>query len=226
MSLPIYPGRDLLKGPGYSQSVTRNWFNASADTATGAHITVGLAQYPLHDFELTYDFLRDGETARGPWQIGARAALERRTLEGFFGQMAGSLGRCLYKDIDDCQVSQQPLGVGDDATTTFTLIRTFGANGYGWSEPIGQVDLTQPFAVYLNNSSVALDPSKYTLSTANPAANTLTFVTPPPLGQQVRVDMGFLFYCRLSDDTQTFEKFMDRLWKVGKVTLRSCRPGA
>lgn len=222
MSLPIYPGRDLIAGLAYSQKITDNWFRTTATTATGAEIDVGQAQYPLHDYELTYAFLRDGIR----WGPGARATLEYRTMRGFFLQMGGSLGRCLYKDIDDHQVFQNQIGVGDGSTTTFVLTRTFGANGYEATEPVGQVDTDEPFAAYLNKSSTALDPSLYTLSTANPVANTITFVTAPPLGQSINVDMSYFYYCKLADNSNTFEKFMERLWMLSKVTLRSCRPGA
>lgn len=224
-SLPIYPGRDLIRGLGYSQKVSDDFFVATSTTATGAQIDVGLAQYPLHSYELTYNFIRDG-VRRGP---GVRAALEYRTMRGFFLQIGGMLGRFLYKDIDDYQVRQNSIGVGDGITTTFTLTRTFGANGYFGTEPVGMVntDPSEPFNVYLGGSATPLpQPGNYTLNTANPAANTITFATAPLVGQAIAVDMGYFYYCKLGDNSSTLEKFMDRLWKLDKVTLQTCRPGA
>jgi hypothetical protein len=229
MTLPVYPGHDLLKGLTLDQKWTPEPFVKIAETATGARIGVGLTQYPLHTFELAYEFLRDGTQ----WGHGgyARPTLEFKTLMGFYLSVGGPLGRFLYKNPDDNHVSLQPIGVGDDITTTFTLVRTLGANGTGAgeafavAEPIGQVDPNQPFVLYVNGAAV--DPSKYALNTASPVANTVTLNTPAPLGQKVQVDMGFYYYVMFDEGTTiTFEKFMDRLWQLQKVTLRTCRPGA
>ena len=226
MTLPIFPGRDLIRGLAYSQKVTDIFYTQTAKTSTGASINVGLSLYPLHEFELTYAFLRDDVPRAWP---RCADSLEYRTMRGFFLQTAGALGRFLYRDIDDCKVFQQSIGTGDGTTTTFTLIRTFGANGYGASEPVGQVDngggALVPFAVYLGGSGIPLS-SGYTVSTANPVANTVVFTTAPNIGQNIAVDMSYFFYCKLADDTNTFEKFMSRLWMLSKVTLQSCRPGA
>ena len=224
MSLAVYPGPDLLPGLTYSSKWSPQFFNETATTASGAEIDVGLAQYPLHDFELTYAFLRDGPVPDG----NALTQLELRTMMGFFLQIGGSLGRFLYKHRDDRRVWQNQIGVGDGSTTVFTLTRTFGANGYTASEPVGQVDSGpgEPFNVYQNGSATPLDPSLYTLSVANPCANTLTFGTAPPNGQAIAVDMAYFYYCKLAANAATFERFMDRLYKVGKIRLHSCRPGA
>jgi hypothetical protein len=224
MTLPLYPGRDLLPGLTYTAKWSPVFFNApTAVTATGADIDLGLAQYPLHDFELTYEFLRDGVG----WGNGrALPTLEFRTMMGFHLAIGGTLGRFLFRNVDDAQVFQNPIGVGDGVTTAFTLTRTFGANGYFGVEPVGQVDGSAPLNVYLNGSATPLDVSLYTLSTANPAANTVTFAAAPPSGQAITVDMAYFYYCKLAQNNNTFEKFMHRIWSLGKVTLHSCRPGA
>jgi hypothetical protein len=224
MTLPIYPGRDLLPGLTYNAKWSPTFFNApTAVTATGADIDLGLAQYPLHDFELTYEFLRDGIG----WGAGRTLpTLEFRTMMGFHLQIGGALGRFLFHNVDDCQVFQNRIGVGDGIATTFTLTRSFGANGYFGTEPVGQADLTQPFNVYLSGAATPLDARLYTISTANPATNTVTLVTPPASGQAIAVDMAYFYYCKLAQNNNTFEKFMHRIWTLGKVTLHSCRPGA
>ena len=38
--------------------------------------------------------------------------------------------------------------------------------------------------------------------------------------------MSYYYYCKLADNSNSFEKFMDRIWALGKVTLHGCRPGA
>jgi len=219
MTLPIYPGSDLLKGLSYSSKWDSQFFNQNATAADGASVSVGIAKYPLHTFELTYKFLRDGPD----WQ-DVLSALEFRTMKGFHLAMAGSLNRFLYRNPDDSQVWQQSIGTGDGSTTTFTLVRTFGANGFFGTEPVGQVDTTS-INVYLGGSSTPINPTLYTISTANPVANTITFATAPAAGTAIAVDMAYWYYCRLPNDNGVFEKFMGRLWQIGKVQIASCRPG-
>ena len=221
MTLPIHPGRDLLRALTYSSKWSPRFFSQSTTTATGASLDLALAAYPLHEFELTYAFLRDGLV----WGE-ALAGLEFRTMMGFHLQIGGTQGRFLYRNPDDRHVFRNRIGVGDGATTAFTLTRTFGANGYAGSEPVGQVDLGEPFDVYLGGSAAPTAPALYALNTASPLANTITFTNPPAAGAAVEVDMAYLYYCRLADDANSFERFMDRLWKLGKVTIQSCRPGA
>lgn len=215
--LPIYPDRSLLPGLAFSEKWSPTFYNAkTVTTATGAEIDLGLAQYPLHDFELTYEFLRDGPLWNG--------SAEFKTLMGFHLQLGGTLGRFFFKNIDDYQADGNIVGAGDGATNTFTLLRTFGANGHYGSEPVGIVDTTQFFNVYLDGGLVS--PATYSIDTSNPAANTITFASPPGLGVEITVDMSYYYYCKLAVNSNTFEKFMTSIWNLGKVTLHSCRAGA
>jgi hypothetical protein len=87
MPLPVYPGTHLLPGLTYSSKWTPTYFNQSATAASGAEVDVGIALHPIHQFELTYAFLRDGVG----WG-NALSALEFRTLMGFHQMMGGSRG--------------------------------------------------------------------------------------------------------------------------------------
>ena len=205
----------------YDATWAPTFFNQKATTATGADISMAVASTPLHDFDLEYEFLRDGQH----WG-GALSALEFRTMMGFHLAMAGSQGRFLFHNPDDYQVFQNVIATGDGATTTFTLTRTFGANGFFGTEPVGQVDVQSGVNVYLGGSSSPLAHAAYTISTANPCANTITFATPPAAGQAIAVDMQYWYYCSLGAESNSFKKFMDRIWSLGKVTLHSCRAGA
>lgn len=223
MTLPVYPGPELLPGLAFSSKWSPSFINMkTATTASGADIDLGLAQYPLHDFELTYEFLRHGPIGGA----STLAQLEFRTLMGFHLAIGGTLGRFLYRNPDDCRAWRNRIGTGDGTTTTFTITRTFGANGYFGTEPVGQIDTGSPINVYLDGLSTPLSPSQYSFNTATPCANTITFVAPPGAGQSIELDMSYFYYCKLSDNSNTFEKFMDRLWKLSKVTLHSCRAGA
>lgn len=214
MTLPVYPGPDLLPGLKYSSKWSPAFLNMpTATTASGADIDLALAQYPLHDFELSYEFLRD-----------SLSPSEFRTLMGFFLQLGGTVGRFLFDNPDDNQVTANPIGTGDGSNKIFTLTRFFGANGYGASEPVGVANTSATFNVYNNGSLVS--PSAYTVDTSLPCANTVTFTTAPASGHAITVDMSYRYYCKLADNAATFEKFMNQLWSVEKITLHSCRAGA
>lgn len=220
MALPIFPGPDLLRGLTYSSKWTPRFFNQTAVVPTGAEYDIAVAEYPLHDFELTYRFLRDG-----PRWGDALSALEFRTMMGFHLAMGGSAGRFLYRNPDDHQVSRNLIGMGDGSTRKFTLTRSFGANGYAASEPVGQVNTGELFNVYLGGSTIPVNPADYVLDVSNPVANTITFAAAPASGAAIYVDMSYFYYCKLTSNTPGFEKFMTRLWSIGQLQIRSCRPG-
>jgi hypothetical protein len=205
-----------LQGIGYSVFWKPKFFNLPTQTASsGADIDLGLSQAPLHDFELTYDFLRDS------FQSGT---LEFKTMLGFFLAVSGNLGRFLFRNPDDNTVKSQAIGTTDGSTRLWTLVRTFGVGEYSGTEPIGYVDETQPFNLYLNG--VLQDPSTYTVLTTQGANQQVQFAGVPSAGKAITVDMSYFYYCKLADDNLSFEKFMSQLWLLKKIVLHSCRAGA
>lgn len=221
MPLPIYPDRALLVGLTYESRWVPRFLNLSEVTASGAAIDLAQAQYPLHDFELTYSVLRDG-----PRWGSTLAAIEFRTMMGFFLSLNGSLGRFLYRNPDDDQIFRTRIGTGDGTTTAFTITRSFGANGYVAAEPVGQVNLDAGVNVYLAGSSTPVDPALYTIDTATPVANTITFDTAPADAAAIEMDLSYFYYCRLADSQLTFTRFMDKIWNLEKIVLQSCRVSA
>lgn len=218
MTLPIYPDATILPGFAFSTTWSPRFFNMPTETtATGADIDLALAQYPVHTFELTYDFLRDG------W-FWPSASLEFKTMMGFFLMVGGTVGRFLFQNPDDNCVAAQQIDVGDGSTTTYgPIFRTFGGNGYCASEPVGQVDLTKPVTVRLGNT---IQPaSSWTVNTEVPLNQTISFASAPPAGTPIIMDFSYFYYCKFPDNSNTFEKFMDRLWLLQKVQIKSLRPG-
>lgn len=212
MTLPVYP---TLKGLTYPIKWTPRFYNmATQTTASGADIDLGLAAYPLHDFELQYDFLRDGG-----------ALVEFKTLMGFVLQVGGTAGRFLFSNPDDFTVTGQLIGTGDGTTRTFTLVRTFGAGGFAGTEPVGMADLTATFNVKVSGTLKTLG-SDYTVDQTLGAGNTVTFTAAPASSAPITVDMSYRYYCKFPDNAQEFDKFMSGLWSMQKIVMHSCRPGA
>lgn len=220
IGLPVYPGRDLLRGLAFNVKWAPQFYNMPTQTAaSGADLDLALASEPLHDFELTYDHLHD-------WGRDARESMEFRTMAGFFLTMRGSVGRFLFKWDDDDTVAQQLIGTGDGTTTAFTLVRTLGTERYGSTESIGALNTDETFNVYVGGNPIPVLPSAYTLDTSAAKNQLLTLATAPAAGQEVRVDMSYYYYCKFPDSACTFEKFMERLWLLNSIKIHSCRQGA
>ena len=49
---------------------------------------------------------------------------------------------------------------------------------------------------------------------------------PPGVGVAITMDLVFYYRCRFTEDSNTFEKFLDRIWTWQSVKFQSCRPGA
>jgi hypothetical protein len=209
----VYPN---LPGLGYSVHWKPKAFNLQTATMqTGARIDLGLTTCPLHDFELTYNFLRGQGFQRG--------STEFRKMMGFFLYLNGNLGRFLFPNPDDRSVTRQLIGVTDGTSHVWQLVRTFGVEEYVGTEPVGYVDLTCPFNVYLDD--VLQSKSSYSVLTTEPVNQQLDFGYTPTAGQNIYVDMSYFYYCNFPEDQLDFEKFMNNLWLIKSVKFSSNRAG-
>jgi hypothetical protein len=93
-------------------------------------------QYPIWEFELTYEFLR------------ADVTQEYQTLLGFFLSRLGAFDTFLFKDLDDYLVTAGRSATADGVTTQFGFLRTIG----GFAELVGQVDKGHTINVYVNGT--------------------------------------------------------------------------
>ncbi|MEC4591597.1 DUF2460 domain-containing protein [Nitrospirillum amazonense] len=191
----IYP---TLSGLGFSVTKKPTWSTKIATAASGRETRMAMWSAPIWEFTLTYDFLRD-----------TAAANELKQLLGFYLQMQGAFTPFLFQDPDDGQATAQTIGVGDGASTSFTLVRTFG----GYVEPVGGV--IGGVTVYFNG---ARQTSGYSV-----AGSVLTFASPPVSGTVISADFQYAFLCRFKDDGLEFEKFAAQLWQAKQVNLISVR---
>jgi hypothetical protein len=172
-------------------------------------VRVAYANTPTWEWELTYEVLQD-----------ATGASDLKRLAGFFLQMLGDVVPFLFLDPDDNTVTGQYIGTGDGATSSWTLQRTFGYPESG-TEPIGYFNSSATFNVYLNGALQSA--SSYAVSTTTPVSQQIVFNSAPAAGDVITVDMSYYFYVHFKDNTNDFEKFMNQLWTVKKVTLESLR---
>jgi uncharacterized protein (TIGR02217 family) len=197
--------------PGLAWSVTKTpTFQTRIQRAvSGRELRALDYPYPLWQFSLVYDFLRDNPQAGYD---------ELRTLLGFFMLCQGAFGTFLFQDPSDFEVAGQQIGTGDASTTIFQLQRAMGTilPGGGFLEPIVAPNVVR--AIYLNG--IAQGPTTYAV---DPATGLVTFSSAPSDGLIITADFTYYFRCRFIDDKYDFENFMHQLWQVKKLTFISVR---
>lgn len=183
-------------------------------TSALADLDLSLADAPIHEFDLTYEYLPNRQDR----------PRDMKTLMGFYGATRGCVGRFLFRNPDDTSVTRQEIAVTNGVDHVYQLVRTFGLGDNSFTEPIGYLDQTEPFALYLDD--VYQDPSTYNIVLTEPVNQYIQFVGVPTAGQVIRVDMSYFYYCKFVDPQLDLTKFMDGYWSADTVKLRSCRAGA
>lgn len=208
----LYP---TLPGLTYSVIKRPKFFTGIAKSTSGREVRVGYALNPLWEWDLTYNYLPDRRTE------SSASDSDLKALVGFFLSQSGALQSFKFEDPDDNAVTLQPIGTTDGVTTTWVLQRTYGGGSGAGTEPIGWVNLTQPFHAYLDGDLI--DPAAYELLTTVGTLQQIRFFGAPAGGSVLSVTMRYYYNVRFSADTYDFEKFMDRLWSTQTVTLASQR---
>ena len=202
----IFPA---LSGLAWSVTKSPTFQTRIQRAASGRELRALDYPYPLWQFTLVFDFLRDNPAAGFD---------ELRTLMGFFMLCQGAFGTFLFQDPSDDRVSGQQIGTGDTLRTVFQLQRTMGETlpGGGFLEPILAPNVVS--AVYFNG--IIQDPAGYSVDSMT---GLVTFNTAPGSGLIITADYSYYFRCRFVDDSYAFENFMFRLWQLKKLTFISVR---
>jgi uncharacterized protein (TIGR02217 family) len=195
-------------GQGWSVAKTPTFQTRIQRTVSGRELRALDYPFPLWQFSLTYDVLRD----RAPPQA------DLRTLMGFVMACRGAFSTFLYDDPTDDAAAGAALGTGDGTTATFQLQRFFGpAGGTGFAEPMTAPETVS--AVYLNG--VVQQAGSWSVDSAT---GLVTFTAPPAAGRAVTADFSYYFRCRFISDAYSFENFMYQLWSLKKLDFISVRP--
>jgi hypothetical protein len=199
---PTFP---TLPGQGWSVHKKPTFSTLVASHVSGREVRDSLWQYPIWQFELTFDALAS-DSASYPG-LGAQSL---QSLMGLFLQCQGQWGAFLYTDPTDNAVVDQGVAIGDGATKTFIMPRTLG----GFIEPVGWV--TGLANVKVNG---ALRTSGVSLTTPN----SLVFASAPAAGAIISASFSYAFLCRFVDDSADFEQFMQNLWSLQSLKFCSVR---
>lgn len=207
----------VLKGLGF------NWIKriiggntGVAKAASGRESRINYWTYPSWEWDLTYpDYLPDAPA-------NGTTASDLKDLMGFCAANYGSFRAFPFLDPDDNSVSLQLINNGTGVDSTFLLVKSYGLGAFIGTEPIGFLNQSFPFNVYVNGVLKTLGVD-YTVNVSLPYTQTITFASPPGAGLPITVDMHYYYMARIKDDSNEFEKFMDKFWSMKKITLMSLK---
>jgi len=206
MSTPVF-----VPPPGTGWPITRtpSWNTGVQQAISGRECRLSFYSYPRWKYELTINVARSS---------AAYSSTEYQYIVGFFNSLYGQTSTFLYQDADDNYVAGQEIGVGDGATTTFQLVRSFG----GFVEPVLAPNYTAGVAVYLNG---VLQTSGVTFSEWGDPGNPgqVTFATAPAAGVAITANINYYWPCRMSADDLATSLMLQGMYEIKKFTFISCK---
>lgn len=212
--LMVLPSGVTLRGLGWSVDKAPTMQTRIQRAVSGRELRAMDYPFPLWQFSLTFNFLRDQWDSRGS---GFGAGFdEARTLYAFYLACYGAFGTFLFDDPTDNARLGQAIGAGDGVTTQFQLSAQYGA-GPTFADQVRAVQSLS--TIYFNG--VAQSPSIYSCATGLNSTGVVTFTSPPSPGVAITADFAFYFRCRFIDDSYTFKNFMLQLFSLKQLNFIS-----
>lgn len=194
-----FPGMDIT----YSRMP--KWETRVQENVAGHETRVALRTIPRWTWELKFNFLRNS-TAYNSATVGSS---EYASLNGFFNARAGGFDSWQWLDPQDNIVSTTVTGSG---SSIYQLQRTLGgftenvlAPSSSWAATVDSSAVTT--TTFFWGSSV---PGQIQFSTLNPTS-TMT----------IAVSGSYYWPVRFDADTMQFERMMNNLWELKKVSFTS-----
>lgn len=217
MTLPTFnPGVTLA----WSVIKTVNWGTRMQRSVSGREVRVSDFTYPVWNYTLTWEVLRDAWDLRsgvygvGPaFPIGGSAFYELANIINFFNSVRGAAMAFQWNDPSDMDTSDlgpttptgggtaQVLGVGDGVTTQFKIVGV-------------QLSPVIPTLIrFVTPSTIG-----YTVDYNNALIN---FASAPGIGVTVSIGMQYNQMVRFKADTAESEEFYYQLYTMKKLELMS-----
>jgi uncharacterized protein (TIGR02217 family) len=155
--------------------------------------------------------------ARCRWDVGSihRSKVEIESLIAFFHAAAqGQEGLFLFRDFTD-DTFNNPIGTGDGATTTFHLVKVYGAGGFASTRR-----LTHPVE---GTIAVALDGALTSSWTLDYGTGVLEFAAPPGAGVVVSASGEFEVVCRFAQDVLPVTRVAPDAYSCGQMEIVEVR---
>lgn len=217
MSTVVFPS---LTGQGWSVTRTEIWQTRKQQAISGKRTQIADWSVPLHQWELTFEFLRQAGSNMQASNFMGQTFAEFAQLSAFFNLRSGGFDSFLYQDPDDFSVTGQGLGTTVTGQTVYPIVRSFG----GFFEPILAPNTGGTINVKLNGTTQS--PSSYTINTWGTSdlvngPGQIVFGSAPTGGETLTIDMTYYFPVSFDDDKMSFEKFMAALYALKKISFTS-----
>jgi hypothetical protein len=199
----------VLPGMGWPVHRRPNWRTIISPHPSGGEDRSRLWQYPLWEFELTFDGLTTSASLQS--QLANLAPQSLQTLLGFYLVAGGQQLPFIFRDPDFNAQVAGPVGTGDGSSIVFQFFRMVN----GAKEPASLVTGTP--TVYFNGVAQAL--GSYVII----YPNNLVFYTAPPLGTIITADFNYEFLCRFIDDGEDFQQLILSIFELTTLKFRQIR---
>jgi uncharacterized protein (TIGR02217 family) len=181
------------------------WRTSYQEALTGKVTTFAYQKFPIIEWTLNYSLLNQ-----------AAAQDDLRKIEGLFNAQQGGAGSFLYIDPTFNSVTAEPFGTGDGTTKAFQLIARYGnPGGPSVAEIIQKLQPTPAVQIFDNGTLVPS--SSYSIG----VSGIVTFNTAPLLTHALTWAGSFYYQCRFETDDLDPSEFMQALWELQSLKLRS-----
>lgn len=213
MTIPVFlsygpvPGSQL---PGIQYPVVRTpmFKTLVQESVSGKENRAALWTYPRWKWTLSFEHLRDDLTN------------QFRLLLGFWLACRGPYLPFLFDDVDDDNVTDQPIGVGNGANLNFPLVRVLG----GFTEPVLAVNTGIGATVKVNSALQTFGTQwGWLFGPYGPYGIAFTAGNAPAANQPVTATFYYYWPVRFLSDTADYSKFMNKLWELKKVEFESLK---
>lgn len=210
MSTQLFPSLTGLTWPVVRDEI---WSTTIQENYSGKEVRQNRWSYPRWKWTLMFNMLRQGA-------FNGTTYTEFAQLSGFFNSRGGRFDSFLYRDTKDNAVTNQAIATGDGSTTIFQMVRTWG----GFTEPMFAIDTMTSLTVNGVPKTEGVDYGVNRWNNSGVQPGLLVFLTGAPgAGQAIVATFNFWFPVRFSDDTLSFNQFMDPLFEGKKVAFQSIK---
>lgn len=204
MSNLLFPANII--GLMYPRARIPIWNTGYQEAVSGKTSTLKYMQYPLYEWELRYELLRDDVTPS-----------DLRALHGLFNAVGGRFDTFLYSCPEFNSVVDENFGTGNGTTSVYPITARFqNAGGPGAPELIQNFVIAPVIKV---NGVTFTTPAQYTLG----PTGIVTFVTPPTGGHALTWTGSFYYRCRFTSDRMAYREFMNNWWDLSGLSFRSIK---
>lgn len=216
---PLFPS---LPGRGWSVHKRPTWASNVAVHISGKEKIASRQAFPLWEFELTHEVLREQTQNIVPDQYRA-GYTELQQVSQLFLSCYGQYGEFYFEDPEDNSrlLQDQPLP-GNGTSGPYQIYRVWGQGSLKTFEPIAALNNSFPVDVLLNHVSLVYG-THFTITQGNNGVF-INFTAPAPLNSLITTSFYYYYRCRFTEDIQDYNQFMHNLWEYRSCRIRTVKP--